>query len=239
MTPSDRSHLVFDRLFYAAVPALLDGTHRQDQPPVDGGRWPVSVVCVPDTSVRRVLAEWMHEAIEFAGPSHFPTGGETTSHFTVRALEPYRDAASPTDSVAREWSEALDEVARATHPVRMRLSGVTLSTSAVMAQAEPVDDHAWELMRRVRAALGTHAWYEDRGQQRDIWYASVLHFAAPLQNAPGLVAWARERRQLGPVDFVLDTLTLVRFRYRQPNGTRVMAMEPWHTVPLDGPSVPA
>lgn len=125
MATSDRSHRVFDRLFDAAVPALLDGTHRQDQPPVDGGRWPVSVACVPDTSVRRVLA---------AGCT------------------------------------------RATHPVRMRLSGVTLSTGAVMAQAEPVD-------------------------------------------------------------FLLDSLSLVRFSYRQANGTRVMAMEPWHTVPLQEPSV--
>lgn len=234
VTPYHSRTRVFDRLFAAAVPALLGGTYRQDQPPVDGGRWPVSIVCVPNPCVRRVLADWMQQAVQYTGPGHFGTGSISASHFTVRALEPYRAAASPDEGVAREWAAAPDAAAHEIGPVRLRLTGVTLSTSAVMAQAEPVDDLAWELMRCVKATLGSHAWYENRGHQRDIWYASVLHFAAPLLDAPGLVEWAGERREVKPVDVLLDSISLVRFRYRQRSSTRVMAMEPWHTAALGG-----
>jgi hypothetical protein len=227
-----RSNPVFDRLFGDAVPALLAGTHRRDEPPVDGGRWPVSVVCLPDARTREVLTGVMREASVFAGPEHFETGRSDTSHVTVRALEPYREAASPDDRITDDWVAALEEVGRESPPVRMCLTGVTLSTSGVMVQAEPVDDEPWELMRRLRAALGPLAWFEDQGQQRDIWYASVLHFAAPVRDAPGLVDWARARRSCLAHDVELDALTLTRFRYRANGVERFMAMEPWHTVDL-------
>jgi hypothetical protein len=192
----------------------------------------VSVVCLPDAEAREVLAGVMREASTFAGPGHFETGRSDTSHVTVRALEPYREAASPTDLITDDWIAALEEVGRDSPPVRLRLTGVTLSTSAVMVQAEPVDDGPWDLMRRLRAALGPLAWFEDQGYRRDIWYASVLHFAAPVRDAPGLVDWARARRSCLAHDVELDALTLTRFRYRANGVERFMAMEPWHTVDL-------
>lgn len=227
-----RSNPVFDRLLGDAVPALLAGTHRRDEPPVDGGRWPVSVVCVPDARAREVLAGVMREASAFAGPGHFETGRSDASHVTVRALEPYREAASPADRITGEWAAALDEVGRESPPVRLRLTGVTLSISGVMVRAEPVDEGPWELMRRLGAALGPLAWFEDQGHRRDIWYSSVLHFAAPVRDAPGLIDWAHERRDRLAHDIELDTLTLTRFRYRATGQERFMAMEPWHTVAL-------
>jgi hypothetical protein len=227
-----RSNPAFDRLFGDAVPALLAGTHRRDEPPVDGGRWPVSVVCLPDARAREVLAGVMREASAFAGPGHFDTGRSDASHVTVRALEPYREAASPADRITDDWVAALDEVGRQSPPIRLRLTGVTLSTSGVMVQAEPLDDEPWELMRRLRAALGPLAWFEDQWQLRDIWYSSVLHFAAPVRDAPGLIDWAQERRACLAHDIELDTLTLTRFRYRATGDERFMAMERWHTVGL-------
>lgn len=232
MASAGSTTAVFDRLFSEAVPALLSGAHRRDEPPVDGGRWPVSVVGLPDEPVRAFLAALMNEARVHAGPGHFETGSEEASHFTVRALEPYREAASPVDAITAQWVAALQAVARETPPVRLRLTGVTLSTSGVMAQAEPVDDAPWELMRRLRAALGPLAWFEDQWQERDIWYASILHFAAPVLDAPGLIGWARERRESPALDIVLDTLSLIRSRYREDGARRLMAMEPWHTVDL-------
>ncbi|RYC12938.1 hypothetical protein [Nocardioides zhouii] len=234
MSRAVSSNPVFDRLFSQAVPALVDGSHRQDEPPVDGGRWPVSVVCVPDAPTRTVLADVMAEALVHAGPGHFETGRPDASHITVRALEPYRDAASPADQLSADWAVALDEVGRESPPIRLRLTGVTLTASAVMVQAEPVDDEPWELMRRLRAALGPLAWYEEQWQERDIWYASVLHFAAPVLDAPGLVEWAASHRESLAHDVVLDMLTLTRFRYREDGVRRHMAMEPWRTVALAG-----
>jgi hypothetical protein len=223
---------VFDRLLDEAVPALLAGEHRRDEPPVDGGRWPVSVVAVPDERDRDVLAGVMAEALAYAGPGHFETGRTDASHVTVRALEPYREAASPADPLTAEWVAALEEMSRESTPIRLRLTGVTLSVSGVMVQAEPLDDAPWALMRRLGAALGPLAWFEDQWQQRDIWYSSVLHFAGPLRDAPGLVAWARRNRQSLAHDIVLDALTLTRFRYNAARGRHHMAMERWHSVDL-------
>lgn len=228
------SNPVFDRLYDDAVPALLAGDHRQDEPPVDGGRWPVSVVGIPDEPAREVLAGVMREALTFAGPGHFETGRMDASHLTVRALEPYREAAAAEDPLTAEWVAALEEVGRECRPVRLRLTGVTLTSSAVMVQAEPVGDEPWELMRRLRAALGPLAWFEDQWGERDIWYASVVHFAAPVLDARGLVDWASARRSSLAHDVVLDALTLTRFRYSESDGGRHMAMEPWHGVDLVG-----
>ena len=225
----------FDRLLDEAVPAVLAGRHRQDAPPVDGGRWPVSVVAIPDQRTRDLLSGVMGQALAHAGPGHFETGRPDASHVTVRALEPYREAASPTDAVTAEWVAALDEVARASAPLVLRLTGVTLSVSAVMVQAEPVDDAPWELMRRLRAALGPLAWFEEQWQERDIWYSSVLHFAGPVRDAPGLVDWARRSRTSLAQEVVIDALTLTRFRYRASEGRRHMAMERWHDAALVGP----
>lgn len=238
MSRADSTNPVFDRLFGQAVPAVLGGTHHQDEPPADGGRWPVSVVCLPDERTRAVLADVMDAALVHAGPGHFETGRRDASHLTVRALEPYREAASPADEISKDWIVALDEVGQELPPVRLRLTGVTLTASAVMVQAEPVDDAPWELMRRLRAALGPQAWYEDRWQERDIWYASVLHFAAPVLDAPGLVEWAGSCRQSLAHDLVIDRLTLTRFRYAENGVGRHMAMEPWHTVELATPESP-
>ncbi len=204
---SSVSNPVFDRLFDDAVPALLAGEHRRDEPPVDGGRWPVSVVAVPDDAARDVLAGVLDEALVHAGP---------------------------TDPVSGEWVRALDAVARTSPPVRLRLTGVTLTRSGVLVQAEPVDDSAWELMRGLRDELGPLAWYEDQGAPRDIWYSTVLHFAAPLLDPAGLVAWAEQNRRSLQHETVLDSLSLVRFRYAVRPGRRHMAMEHWHRARLAG-----
>lgn len=230
MSLPDSTHPVFDRLFSDAVPALLSGRHRQDEPPVDGGRWPVSVVGLPGERSRGVLTEVMDEALVHAGPGHFETGRADASHFTVRALEPYREAASPADEISAAWVTALEQVGRESPPIRLRLTGVTLSVSAVMVQAEPLDDAPWELMRRLRLVLGPLAWFEEL--ERDIWYASVVHFAAPILDARGLVDWAEQRRRCLSHDVVLDSLTLTRFRYCANGERRHMAMEPWHSVDL-------
>lgn len=189
----------------------------------------MSVVCIPGDQARDALAGVMDEALPYAGPGHFETGRSDASHFTVRALEPYREAASLTDPITDEWIAALDEVGRKSRPIRLRLTGVTLSTSAIMVQAEPVGDEPWELMRRLRTALGPLAWFED---QRDIWYSSVLHFAAPIPDAPGLIDWAKARRSVLAREIVLDALTLTRFRYRASDTRRHMAMERWHSIGL-------
>lgn len=234
MSPDPTTNPVFDRLFDEAVPALLAGEHRRDEPPVDGGRWPVSVVAVPAPPARDAMAELMAEALVHAGPGHFETGRPDASHLTVRALEPYRDAASEADGITGEWITAMEQVGRTSAPVTLRLTGVTLTASGVMVQAEPVDDAPWELMRGLRTALGPLAWFEDQWQERDIWYGSILHFAAPVADPAGLVDWAGRHRRSLDHEVTLDALVLTRFRYCEDGVRRHMAMEPWHATSLTG-----
>lgn len=89
-------------------------------------------------------------------------------------------------------------------------------------------------MRRLRTALGPLAWFEEQSQERDIWYSSILHFAAPVLDPAGLVGWAEQNRASLALEVTLDSLSLIRFRYREADGRRHMAMEPWHTAALRG-----
>jgi len=234
MTEALASPSAFDRLFEQGRPAVLEGSHQQDAPPMDGGRWPVTVVCIPSPDVRASLDALMREACELAGPGHFLTGRADASHVTVRALEPYRDAAGPTDDATTAWVDAMRKAAATTPPLRLHLTGVTLTTGSVMAQLEPLDEGPWTFMRHLREQLGPHAWYEDQWDPRDIWYANVLHFAAPVADPAGLVAWVESRRRLEPQEVVLDSVSLVRYRYRSDGADRLMGIEDWGTAGLGG-----
>jgi hypothetical protein len=174
----------------------------------------------------------MREAIDHAGPGHFLTGRTDTSHLTVRALEPYRDAAAPTDSATGDSIAALGRAAAATAPLRFRLTGLTLTSVSVMAQVEPLDDEPWLFMRRLRAELGPLAWYEDAWMERNIWYANVLHFAAPIRDAAGLVDWVGRNREVAPIDFSVGSAALVRSRHTRRGEEQFMAMEQWASVPF-------
>lgn len=244
MDEHDASRSVFDRLLDEAEPALLAGTHRRETPPVDGGRWPVSIVAVPDADTRELLAGLMADAERHAGPGHLRTGRTDASHLTLRALEPYRHAAAPDDAVADGWRAALAVVGRTCGPAAVRLTGVTLTTGGVLVQAEPVDGRAWDLMRVLGEALGPLGWLEAGGPGRDIWYASVLHLADDVRDPAGLVKWARHHRACLDHEVVVDRLTLTRYRHTTDAGTDAgrrggeqhMALEAWHEVALEGPA---
>lgn len=60
----------FDRLFERGRSAVLSGAHYRDTPPVDGGRWGLSVVFLPDPAAMDRLAAITAEAMSHAGPEH-------------------------------------------------------------------------------------------------------------------------------------------------------------------------
>lgn len=75
------------------------GEHARNAPAVDGGRWPVTIVCRPEPVVARRPDDEMQALLRHAGPSHFRTGRADSVHLTVRALEPYRGGANPDERV--------------------------------------------------------------------------------------------------------------------------------------------
>jgi len=214
----------FDRLFAEAAPLIERGLHQRDSPPVEGGRWPVSLVLRPDDTSAARLERAMVGAQAFAGPGHFRTGATGSLHITVRALEGYRDAARAEDAVVQRYATAMRRAVRQVGVVRLDLVGLTLTTGTVMVAALPTDENAEGLMDVLEDELGEDGWFE-AGFRRDIWYANVLHFAADIEAPAELVAWVRARRDLDLGRMVMDTAELVRFRYEDATDGRLMRPE--------------
>lgn len=230
--PPVSTNPVFDRLFDEAIPRVLGGTHNVDEQPVDGGRWPVTVVAngMPAALLSQ-LNEKMLEAVAFAGPDHFLTGRIDSAHITVRALEPYRDAATASDDSVRAWAGAMARTAAGAAPFFLECTGLTLTAGGIMAQLEPHDSKAWELMDRLACELGDGGWYE-AALNRNIWYSNILHFAASIDDPAGLVDWIAQQRLFGErITFAVTGLSLVRSHYiKLDNGSAYMRPEYWQSA---------
>jgi hypothetical protein len=170
----------------------------------------------------------MLQAELYAGPEHFRTGAADSVHFTVRALELYRETLD--DEAVARYREALRRAASGCAPIALDLVGLTLAAGSVMVCAHPVDDSAARLMRRLNDELGQDAWRE-AGLERDIWYATLLHFAADITRPDELVDWVGQRRELDLGRTVIDTVELVRFRYEDGRAGRLMRPEVLASVP--------
>ena len=211
----------FDRLFAQAAPLIEQGRHQRDTPPVEGGRWPVGVVLRPDQASAERLEKVMVGVEVLAGPGHFRTGLAGSVHFTVRALEGYREVAAGDDDVVQRYALAMSRAARQVEAIELDLVGMTLTPGTVMVCAHPVDDNGFRLMALLKNELGDDGWHE-AGLNRDIWYATILHFAADIAHPADLVEWVARRRELDLGRIVLDTAELVRFRYEDGADGRVM-----------------
>jgi hypothetical protein len=211
----------FDRLFDEAAPLIRQGLHQRDSPPVEGGRWPVSVVLPADQASATRLGTEMAEVEVLAGPGHFRTGIGGSMHVTVRTLEGYRHAAAQDDEVVRRYALAMNRAALQAEVIELELIGLTLTPGTVMVCGHPFDDSADRFTELLKEQLGADAWYE-AGFRRDIWYANLVHFAADIAQPAGLVEWVAARRQLNLGRMVLDTAELWRFHYEDGTDGRVM-----------------
>src|SRR5262245_48025382 len=88
---------VFDRLFEQSRGAVRSGAHYRDTPPVDGGRWGLSVVFLPDAGFVERLAAVTADVMDLVGGEHWPTGAPEAVHFTVRAIQVHRSTVPADD----------------------------------------------------------------------------------------------------------------------------------------------
>ncbi len=96
---------------------------------------------------------------------------------------------------------ALRRAAADTAPLELRLSGLTVTPSSVLAGAEDSTGAVGDFWARLVAELGADGHYEERFD-RDIWYACLVHFAGPVERPAELVDWVGRRRR---VDFGSST----------------------------------
>jgi hypothetical protein len=205
----------FDRLFDEAVPLISSQRHRRDSPPVEGGRWPVSVVLRPpdDSELSRRLDALTSEAAVLAGPGHWLTGRAGSAHLTVRALETYRQVVDPSAPVIQRYRAALRAAADRTGPALIQVTGLTLTAGSVMACAFPLDAQADLLMDRFAEELGPDGLFEHPHGRRDIWYLNLVHFTSHIPSPQRLIDWVAERRRLDVGRTTITTTELVRFHY--------------------------
>lgn len=226
----------FDRLFAEAAPLIQQGLHERESPPVDGGRWPVSVVLRPDQASAERLEETMAAVEQLAGARHFRTGIAGSVHFTVRVLERYREEVGEQDEAVQRYARAMSRAARQVGAIELELVGITLAPGSVMVCAHPVDDNADRFMDLLKDELGDDAWREAEFT-RDIWYANLLHFAADIAAPSELIEWVAQHRGLDLGRIVMETAELVRFRYEHGVRGRLMRPEVLASVRI-GSSVP-
>ena len=216
--PKDAGYTAaFDRLFEQGRSAVLSGAHYRDTPPADGGRWGLSVVFLPDADCAARLAAVTAEAMSLVGSGHWPTGMPEAVHFTVRAIQVHRSVVPVDDPLVARCAAALGRAAGSSRPVRLRLTGLTLTPSGVMVCAFPEDSAADGFARHLGDELGADGWFEAE-YRRDIWYATLVHFSGELRDPQGLVDWVAAGRRLDVGCAAVGEAELLRFRFngRQP-----------------------
>ncbi|WP_405633960.1 hypothetical protein OHB53_00675 [Streptomyces sp. NBC_00056] len=187
----------------------------------------MSVVMRPDAATARSIGEITREAMSVAGEGHWPTGTADSSHFTLRALEKHRLSVPNGDARVSRYVAALRTAARVIGPVRLTLSGLTLTPGCIMLCAEPSDDAIERLYDAYEDALGEEAWLE-ADFDRNIWYSTLVHFTRPLTKPQAVVDWVGERRELALGQVECRHAELVVYRF---NGSRIV-METLDAVSL-------
>jgi hypothetical protein len=225
----------YDELFAEAVPLIREQRHRRETPPTEGGRWPVSVLSRPDPDLAEVLDAVTATLIDFAGPGHFQTGRAGSAHVTVRALELYRERIPGDDPAISRYARALRAAAARTPPIRMVITGLTLTPAGVLACVGAGTDELHRFSDALSDELGDDAWLERDHHPRTMRHLSVLHFAAPVARPAALIDLVADRRTVELGSTMITAAELVRFRHHRSPGRELMRPVPLiDSVPLGG-----
>lgn len=193
--------------------AVLTGRARLEVAPAAGGtRWGLSLVVRLDPLAEDRLDALATEAAAIAGPGQWLTGGRGASHLTVTCLErTWREVGAADPQVGR-FAAVVTPLAAGTPTLRWRLTGLALAERGILALAEPLDDAPGRFRAAVLAQLAelgqAEAYY-----RRALWWATVLHFAAPLPDPRALVDWVDARSSFDPVPASADRVEVVRYSY--------------------------
>ncbi|HZE39714.1 MAG TPA: hypothetical protein VE172_12980 [Stackebrandtia sp.] len=191
---------------------VLAGRLSCETPPVDGGpRWGLSAVFRPTGPVAEELAALGREATAVAGPGHW-VHGPRAMHTTLRALEPHSTRNMVADARVGVYAEALAAACRGFAPIELEFRGIAPHGGGVMAQGIGRPQGFPALRRRYVDELDARgvAHYE-QGFVRDIWYVSLLHFAAPVPDPAALVRWG-DRLRDRPIGTVMyDEAEIIRW----------------------------
>ncbi len=203
----------FTRLFTEGSTKILAGRHSTDVPPsAPSERWGPSVCLRPGPKLCEAFAALTDEAMGSAGAGHWPTGRRVSAHFTVRVLDRFRDDLTPAHPWVEERLTAVRRAAARSGPVRLQLTGLTLTPASVMASAQPIGSGADDFAAALADELGPLGWYEV-GFDRSIWYANLVHFTEAVAAPEALVDWVRQRRALDLGVIEVPAAEILDWRY--------------------------
>ncbi len=103
-------------------------------------------------------------------------------------------------------------LADGTPALRWRITGLALADRGVLAMAEPVDAAPGAFRAAVLERLGGLG-AEEAGYRGSTWWATLLHFAAPVADRAALVDWVDARLSLPPVLVTAERVEVVRYAY--------------------------
>lgn len=204
---------VFDRLFAEGREAVASGRHETQTPPVEGSvRWGCSALLRPDAASAAALDLVARGAAGAVGGTHWITGAADRSHLTVRGLEYWREKIGPDDPLVRRYTAALATAAWEIKPLTFDVTGLTLTSSSVLACALPRGGSADRLAAAFAEALGPDGWREDEFD-RDIWYLTLVHFTGAVEDPDRLAGWVGDRRELPVATVHADEVQLAQWLY--------------------------
>ncbi len=214
----------FDQLLDESAPLIIEQRHHREQPPVDGGRWPVSVVIFPDRALGERLDALTGELIKLAGPGHFHTGRSGSAHLTVRALERFRATIAENDPAVARYLRATRAAASRTRSFSLTITGLTVTPSAVLAGVGTGRDQVDQLTATLADELGPDDWLE-RDYVRSFRHLSLLHFGAAIAHPRDLIDWVADRRGLTIGSMTATAVDLIRSRHRVLDDGQLMQPE--------------
>jgi hypothetical protein len=193
--------------------AVLAGRERLDVPPGPGStRWGLSVDVRLDPAAEQHLDALATEAAAPAGPGQWLTGARGSSHLTVTYLERTWREVGPDDEAVRRYAALVAALAAGTPPLRWRLTGLALADRGVLAMAKPVDAAPGAFRAAVLQRLGGLG-AEEAGYRGSTWWATLVHFAAPVADRAALVDWVDARVALPPLLATAERVEVVRYVY--------------------------
>ena len=213
--PRTTDQAAFDQLFAVGRTAVLDGTHRcQERPVDDSPRWGISALMRPDRSAANILDQITLLATAAAGGAHWTSGAAVSSHLTLRSLEPFRSHVPVNDPLVDRYAVALRSAAAGIGPIRFAVTGLTLTPHSVMACAVPVDSSADDLAAAYADALGSDGWHEGEFK-RDFWYLNLVHFAEPIPRPSELIDFVADRRTAEIANLLVAQIQIVQWRHSE------------------------
>lgn len=214
--------------------AVLDGRELLDRPPGPGStRWGLSLDVRLDHAAEQRLDALAGEAATLAGPGQWLTGGLGSSHLTISYLERAWREAGADDPAVRRYADIVARLAASAPPLRWELTGLVLADRGVLALATPVDGAPDAFRSAVLAELGGGLGQEEQDYRASTWWSTLLHFAAPVADRAGLVAWVEDRATQPPLPALSlagARIELVRYAF---DGART-APVPLQSFPLAG-----